>query len=176
MVKSQQSPLTMPACHGASITAGGRPVNDPRYDAKTWAVGVIFLVLAGMIGYMLPQQMASTNLPQSPSPQNSQAASGPLPNSNPQGHSRATRRQAPTSPSENDLHAAARRQIPDNEFGKMVRFGQAVFEDTQHNAKAFTVIRCAARTAISTAAGWRIPPRCGRLTSPFRHIVRRTAT
>jgi thiosulfate dehydrogenase len=28
-------------------------------------------------------------------------------------------------------------KIPDNELGKMIRFGRAVFEDTQHNAKEF---------------------------------------
>ena len=38
-------------------------MNDPRYDAKTWAAGVVFLALAGMIGYMLPRQMASTSAP-----------------------------------------------------------------------------------------------------------------
>ena len=120
-------------------------MNDPRYDAKTWAVGVIFLVLAGMIGYMLPQQMASTNLPQSPSPQNSQAASGPLPKQQPARPQQSNSPTSTDSPAKMTFTPPPDDKIPDNEFGKMVRFGQAVFEDTQHNAKAFTgnTLRCA---------------------------------
>jgi thiosulfate dehydrogenase len=108
-------------------------MNDPQYDPKTWAIGVIFLGLAGMIGYMLPRQVTSTNPPQSPS----------------QGATPARANQQPASPQPSGAaagtNAAAKLtftpppddKIPDNEFGKMVRFGRAVFEDTQHNAKEF---------------------------------------
>jgi thiosulfate dehydrogenase len=118
-------------------------MNDPRYDPKTWAIGVIFLGLAGMIGYMLPRQVASTSLPESPPPPSSQAASAgraiQQPISAQQSNSGATVQAKLTfTPPPDD-------KIPDNEFGKVVRFGRAVFEDTQHNAKEFTgnVLRCA---------------------------------
>jgi thiosulfate dehydrogenase len=116
-------------------------MNDPRYDRKTWAIGVIFLGLAGMIGYTLPRQVASTNVPQSPSqvassPRAGQQSTGPQPSSAAAAANGAAKLTFTPPPDD---------KIPDNEFGKMVRFGRAVFEDTQHNAKEFTgnALQCA---------------------------------
>jgi len=120
-------------------------MNDPRYDRKTWAVGAIFLALAGTIGYMLPRQAASTNLLQSLSPQRAQAAGSPHAEQQPVGPGPAGSVAGARPPTRPIFTPPPDSKIPDNEFGKMVRFGRAVFEDTQHNAKEFVgnALRCA---------------------------------
>jgi thiosulfate dehydrogenase len=123
-------------------------MNDPRYDFKTWAIGVIFLGLAGTIGYSLPHQTGATNtppraspptqLPASNSPQGKPQPSSPPPSASAPGSGAgADARQSFTPPPDD--------QIPNNEFGKMVRFGRDVFEDTQNNAREYVgnALRCA---------------------------------
>lgn len=83
---------------------------------QTWAAGILFLLLAGLIGYLLPHAGGGSK-PALPVPAN---ASG-----------------------EKDADAkasfvpAAEDAIPNDGFGEMVRLGAAIFTDTQKNAPDF---------------------------------------
>lgn len=110
-------------------------MTDNKLDASHWAAGVIFLILAVFIGYSLPRQRANdlaagsgetkTLAPESPKPATTT------------GHQFGA-----VSTAGSGSAAAAFTPPPDsaiskNKFGDMVRFGEIVFRDTQHNAPSF---------------------------------------
>lgn len=93
-------------------------------NSQTWAVGVVFLGLAMFIGYMLPRQEGA----QAEKPASSKSTPPA---------SKPTAKTAFVPPGEGD--------IPDTEFGKVVRLGSDIFHDTQSNAKEFVgnALQCA---------------------------------
>ena len=122
-------------------------MNDPRDDFKTWAIGVIFLGLAGLIGYTVPRPGISTNAPPSSAqPRNSQPSRSPLQgNLQPNNQQQVNSFEVENAQAKQTFTPPPNDKIPDNDFGKMVRFGRAVFEDTQNNAKEYVgnALRCA---------------------------------
>ncbi|WP_024920712.1 MULTISPECIES: c-type cytochrome [unclassified Afipia] len=100
-------------------------MSESRPNLQTWAAGLLFLGLAGIIGYSLPR------------PENSKT----LETSTPKGTNRtdkgAQAKQAFTPPRDDE--------IPDDDFGKMIRLGSDIFHDTQNNAKEFVgnALQCA---------------------------------
>lgn len=95
---------------------------------SAWFAGVLALAAAGFIGYTLPKATTEP-LPaaapvQSPSPV--AASAKPVsPAAKPQAKSLAPYTPPPES------------EIPKGPFGDMVRLGEAIFHDTQHNAEGF---------------------------------------
>jgi thiosulfate dehydrogenase len=94
-------------------------MSELKPDPKVWAAVVVFLGLAGFIGYMLPRngnlEKAAPVIVTSAKPVASNAGENPKPKFSP--------------PEESE--------IPNNEFGDMVRLGEKIFRDTQGNAKEF---------------------------------------
>jgi thiosulfate dehydrogenase len=94
-------------------------MSEPKPDPRTWAAVIVFLGLAGFIGYTLPRNGNSEKVPPviatSVKPVASNAGENPEPKFSPPAES----------------------EIPKNEFGDMVRLGEKIFRDTQGNAKEF---------------------------------------
>jgi thiosulfate dehydrogenase len=94
-------------------------MSERRPDLPTWAAGVVFLGIAGFIGYTLPKGEPSKNaesaMAKSDQPISAHVAENPKP---------------AFDPPRDD-------EIPNNEFGDVVRLGERVFHDTQGNAKEF---------------------------------------
>lgn len=88
-------------------------------DAKIWFAGVLFLGLAGLVGYNIPRQEAMTR---ADDPARKDAGT-------------ATTRFAPPPDAE----------LPSGEFGNMVRLGEAIVSDTATHAGEFVGndLRCA---------------------------------
>ena len=88
-------------------------------NPRIWAAGILFVSLAGFIGYTLPRNNSAENVepvaakPDEPTPNKVGENSKPV-----------------FSPPTED-------EIPKNEFGDMVRLGEKIFHDTQGNAKEF---------------------------------------
>ena len=93
-------------------------MTEHRLDFRKWFATLLFVGLAGLIGYNVPHGQSSPNV--------TKAAPAP-----------AT--PAPTQQIENKsaFQPPSEDKIPDNEFGKIVRLGAAIFHDTQANAKEF---------------------------------------
>jgi thiosulfate dehydrogenase len=94
-----------------------------------WLVGLIFLGLAVLVGYSLPRdselpRSVATAEKKAESPQASKVVSSPS-----AGKEQASQNSAFTPPEESE--------IPDDDFGKMVKLGEAIFHDTQKNASEF---------------------------------------
>ena len=102
-------------------------MNERRPDLRTWIAGVVFLGLAGFIGYKLPSSDSSKSaepaIARPEGPVSSNAAENPKENL----------KENPTPafiPPGDD-------KIPNNEFGDAVRLGEKIFHDTQGNAREF---------------------------------------
>ncbi len=91
--------------------------NPNPIDSQTWLAGVLFLGLAGVIGYSLPHkgEMAGSHVDAADSTPKAATDSS---------------KKAAFVPVEDD-------QFPKDEFGDMVRLGEAIFRDTRHNAEGF---------------------------------------
>ena len=88
-------------------------------DLKPWAAGIVFAGLAVLIGYSLPHGTTSEGT----------ASHGAQPvAANPPVQKSASKSQF-TPPDDS--------KIPDNDFGKMVKLGQNIFEHTSQYAKGF---------------------------------------
>jgi thiosulfate dehydrogenase len=94
-------------------------MSEFKPDPRTWAAVVVFLGLAGFIGYKLPRTGNSENvapvIATPVTPVANEAVENPKPKFSP--------------PEESE--------IPNNEFGDMVRLGEKIFRDTRGNAKEF---------------------------------------
>lgn len=95
--------------------------DTPTIDAKTWVAGVVFLGLAGFIGYSLPRQAetqttAAAQAPASVVPKVEQ----PI---------------APATPAQ--FTPIPEDKLPKGEFGEMVQLGEKIFTDTKANAGTF---------------------------------------
>jgi thiosulfate dehydrogenase len=94
-------------------------MSERRPDLRTWIAGLLFLGAAGLIGYSLPKGEPSTDsdpaMVKPDKPISSKVAENPKPAFSPPGDD----------------------EIPNNEFGEVVRFGERIFRDTQGNAKEF---------------------------------------
>jgi thiosulfate dehydrogenase len=94
-------------------------MSEYKPDLRTWAAGMLFVGLAGFIGYTLPRNNVSEKpepfvaKPDKPVSSNVGENSGPA--FNPPGDD----------------------EIPKGDFGDMVRLGENIFRDTQGNAKQF---------------------------------------
>ena len=95
-----------------------------------WIVGLIFLGLAVLIGYSLPHKSDMARFAEN--------------DSQPAAPGETAQKAAPAGGGEKDQPAVKAgftppddSKIPDDDFGKMVRLGQAIFHDTQANAKEF---------------------------------------
>ena len=86
--------------------------------ARIWATGVLSLGIAGFIGHTLPRAGEPTGAPPS------------APTRSDQRPPQATERKAAFAPPPDD-------EIPDDEFGKAIRLGQAIFNDTGAQAREF---------------------------------------
>ena len=95
-------------------------MSERPLDFRIWAVGVLFLGLAGFIGYNLPKADGA-KVAQVGEVSALQAKSA---------DTKATQGRKFFTPPADD-------KIPDNEFGAMVKLGRDIFRDTQHNAKQF---------------------------------------
>lgn len=76
-------------------------------NAKTWAAGVLFLALAGFIGFTLPRP------------------------------EEMRRAEAQASPKAKPYAPPLEAEIPGGEFGDMVRLGESIFHDTARNAPQY---------------------------------------
>jgi thiosulfate dehydrogenase len=110
-------------------------MSERRPDLRTWIAGVVFLGLAGFIGYQLPSSDSSKNaepaIEKPARPVSSNAVENPKEDlkENP----KEDLKENPTSafiPPGDD-------RIPNNEFGDAVRLGEKIFHDTQGNAREF---------------------------------------
>ena len=83
---------------------------------QTWAVGLLFLGIAALIGYQLPRSntVSSSSAIETSAQRETENIGSPK----------------PFVPPSDD-------EIPDDDFGKMVRLGAAIFTDTQKNAPQF---------------------------------------
>ena len=91
-------------------------MNPKTPTLQTWAAGLLFLGIAGLIGYLLPR-------PGDEVPSSQTAATDPGGTKN-----NGTSKQFVPPGDE---------EIPENDFGKMVRLGASIFTDTQKNAPEF---------------------------------------
>ena len=100
-------------------------MSESRPDLQTWAAGLLFLGLAGFVGYSLPRPESSKTAEISMSKDTNAADKG------------AQAKQVFTPPRDDE--------IPDDDFGKMIRLGSDIFHDTQNNAKEFVgnALQCA---------------------------------
>lgn len=89
-------------------------MTDRPTTAQTWVAGVLLVGAAAYIGFLLPHGETAVRASSEPS------------------HSRP----APTAPKQTAF-APPQDEIPDTEFGKMAKLGEAIFRDTQANAKEF---------------------------------------
>ncbi len=109
-------------------------MSEHQPDFQTWAIGVIFLGLAGFIGFTVGRTdiannanaTNATNAGADANAKNSKSAPTPA-------------KVVETKPAEQPktFTPPADDKIPNNEFGKMVRLGEEIFRDTQHNAKEY---------------------------------------
>jgi thiosulfate dehydrogenase len=103
---------------------------DGKPSAGEWLAGLIFIGLAVLVGHSLPHKSDMARFadnggqPAVPveAAKKAAAAAG--------GEKSGTAVKAVFTPPDDS-------KIPDNDFGKMVRLGQAIFHDTQANAKEF---------------------------------------
>ena len=101
-----------------------------------WVAGVVFAGLAVLVGYSLPHGTKSGQGTATPVAATKPAAA-------PAASSSGGARPAPAKSASSAGATAAGftpppdSAIPDNEFGKMVRLGQAIFNDTQTHAKGY---------------------------------------
>jgi thiosulfate dehydrogenase len=94
-------------------------MSELKPDPRTWAAVVVFLGLAGFIGYTLPRNGNSEKVAPV-------IATSAQPVANKAGENREPKFSPPVES-----------EIPKNEFGDMVRLGEKIFRDTQGNAKEF---------------------------------------
>jgi thiosulfate dehydrogenase len=92
-------------------------MSDIASDSKTWFAGVLFLAAAGFAGYSMGSYPAEPGKVKTAS----QPATGAL----------------TQTPKVSKFIPPGDDKIPDTEFGKSIRLGQAIFYDTQNNAKEF---------------------------------------
>jgi thiosulfate dehydrogenase len=94
-------------------------MSEFKPDPQTWAAVVVFLGLAGFIGYTLPRKSNPEKVAHvvatTATPVANNVREDPKPKVSPPGES----------------------EIPNNEFGDMVRLGEKIVRDTQGNAKEF---------------------------------------
>ena len=128
-------------------------MSDNIPSVKGWLAAIFFGAVAVLIGYSLPRhQQQSTQAPSEPSAATMENAStstsqtsaaAPSARSAPEGKASPTPSNvAKAAPSGKSAVSAAfspppENAIPDNDFGKMVKLGEAIFYDTQKNAKQF---------------------------------------
>jgi len=93
-------------------------MNESPREFNIWAIGVVFLGLSVLIGYSLPR--GEPPVQAQPGAQQQTATPQVKP---------AQEKQTFTPPPDD--------KIPNNDFGKMVRLGRDIFEDTQTNAKGY---------------------------------------
>ncbi len=86
-------------------------MSDNVLDAKTWAAGVVFLALAGLIGYSLPHQEDIQRV--------------------------ETSTQKQTSPNPKTFSPPLNGELPGGKFGEMVQLGASIFHDTATHAGEF---------------------------------------
>lgn len=105
-------------------------MTDGKPNAGEWLVGLIFIGLAVLVGHSLPHKSDMARF----------ADNG----DQPVAPAKAVQKAAPASGVEKGQPAAKTAftppddsKIPDDDFGKMVKLGQAIFHDTQANAKEF---------------------------------------
>ena len=89
--------------------------------ASNWLAGILALIAAASLGYVLPRAPAGISQT-APKSETVVSTSGAVPRVESQ----------PNQPV--DFSPPSEDRIPDNEFGKMVRLGEAIFHDTQGNA------------------------------------------
>ncbi|GAA3854015.1 c-type cytochrome [[Pseudomonas] carboxydohydrogena] len=99
-------------------------MNDNQLTPSAWFAGVLALAAAGFIGYTLPKASTETTVTAAPASSPAPAKVTPVA-AKPQ--AKASSSYAPPPESE----------IPKGPFGDMVRLGEAIFHDTQNNAKEF---------------------------------------
>ena len=92
-------------------------MSESRPNLQTWAAGLLFFGLAGFVGYSLPRLESSKTEATSVS-ENAKSAD------------KGTQAKQVFTPPHDD-------EIPDDDFGKMIRLGSDIFRDTQNNAKEF---------------------------------------
>ena len=124
-------------------------MSDNAPDAQTWIGGILFLALAAMICYTLPPETRTDEAPlldQGPPKEMARA-----------GGAAQSVRQAPvpSRPTETAFAPPPESAVPDNEFGRMVRLGERIFQDTQANAKEFVGndLEPVSKSGVGYAAG-----------------------
>lgn len=93
-------------------------------EFRIWAVGVLFLGLAGFIGYILPRTDDAKVAQAGAGASTAKSANAKS------SDSKTTQGEKTFTPPPDD-------KIPNNEFGAMVKLGRDIFHDTQRNAKQF---------------------------------------
>jgi thiosulfate dehydrogenase len=107
-------------------------MNRPGMNFQSWAAGVLFAVLAGIVGYSLPREFGGAG----PSNAGNESATD---------YTRPTKMK-PIEPGQApSFSPPAEDKLPDGDFGKMVRLGEDIFNNTAGQARAFVGndLRCA---------------------------------
>lgn len=107
-------------------------MSDNQLDWQKSAAVLVFIGLAGVVGYSLPHKAVAPDAVMAPPPA-PVTRSAANPTAKPEAKA-ATATKAPAKPTLAGFTPPPDSAIPKGPFGDVVRLGEAIFHDTQHNA------------------------------------------